>query len=72
MSFNNIKTLGKAIKQRRKQLQMTQPDLAQLVGISVNTLYKIETGSANPTFNVIARLLDVLGLQFSVEIKQIE
>ena len=34
--------IGKQIKERRKVLQITQSDLAELAGISINTLYKIE------------------------------
>jgi transcriptional regulator with XRE-family HTH domain len=32
------------IKTRRKELKITQPHLAELAGISTNTLYKLERG----------------------------
>ena len=36
--------LGETIRKRRKELNITQPHLAQLAGISTNTLYKLERG----------------------------
>ena len=44
--------IGKQIKERRGTLGITQPDLAEMAGISINTLYKIETGQGNPTVKV--------------------
>jgi y4mF family transcriptional regulator len=66
MSFCDI---GKKIKNRRKDLQITQPDLSELAGISVNSLYKIERGVGNPTLEVLRKILDVLGLEMILSIK---
>ena len=46
-------TIGEQIRLRRKELMITQPDLADIASISVNTLYKIERGQANPTIEVL-------------------
>ena len=62
--------LGRAIKERRNTLKITQPHVADLAGISLNTLYKIERGQANPTIEVLEKLLDVLGLQISIHTKK--
>ncbi len=62
--------LGRAIKERRNTLKITQPHVADLAGISLNTLYKIERGQANPTIEVLEKLLDVLGLQISIQTKK--
>lgn len=64
-------TIGEQIRLRRKELMITQPDLADIAGISVNTLYKIERGQANPTIEVLAKILDVLGLEIIVSVKQL-
>ncbi|MBU4445041.1 helix-turn-helix domain-containing protein [bacterium] len=64
--------LGQRIKDRRKILRITQPDLAEMAGISVNTLYKIERGQANPTLKVLTRLADVLGMELKLEVKKLE
>lgn len=65
-------TIGEQIRLRRKELKITQPDLADIAGISVNTLYKIERGQANPTIEVLGKILDVLGLEITVGIKQLK
>ena len=64
--------IGKTIKERRKALKITQPDLADLAKISVNTLYKIERGEANPTIDILERILEVLGLDIKLEAKKIK
>ena len=64
-------TIGEQIRLRRKELMITQPDLADIAGISVNTLYKIERGQANPTIEVLGKILDVLGLEITVGVKKL-
>jgi transcriptional regulator with XRE-family HTH domain len=65
-----IKDLGIVIKQRRNALKITQPHLAELAKISVNTLYKIERGEGNPTIDVLEKIAEVLGLQLKLEVKK--
>ena len=65
------KEIGETIRDRRKELGITQPHLAELAGISVNTLYKIERGQNNPTLAVLNKILDVLGLELKIEIRKI-
>lgn len=65
-------TIGEQIRLRRKELMITQPDLAEIAGISINTLYKIERGQANPTIEVLGKILDVLGLEITVGVKQLK
>lgn len=65
-------TIGEQIRLRRKELMITQPDLADIAGISVNTLYKIERGQGNPTIEVLGKILDVLGLEITVGVKQLK
>lgn len=68
--INSLRTtIGEQIRLRRKELMITQPDLADIAGISINTLYKIERGQANPTIEVLGKILDVLGLEITVGVK---
>ncbi|TVR36179.1 MAG: XRE family transcriptional regulator [Balneolaceae bacterium] len=67
-----VSEIGKQIKERRDTLGITQPDLAEMAGISVNTLYKIETGQANPTVNVLNKIADILGMELTLTIKKPE
>jgi y4mF family transcriptional regulator len=63
--------IGKVIRERRKSLRITQPDLAELAGISVNSLYKLERGESNPTVDLIEKVIAVLGLEMKLEVKKI-
>ena len=65
-----IKELGNQLKQRRDILHITQPDLAELSGVNINTIYKIETGQGNPTLKVLGKLADVLGMELKLEVKK--
>ena len=64
------KDFGEAIKNRRKELVITQPHLAELAQISINTLYKLEKGQGNPTLEVINKLADVLGMELNFHVKK--
>ena len=66
----SILALGKTIKKRRKTLNVTQPQLAELADISVNTLYKIERGQANPTFETLEKIASILGMEIRLEIRR--
>lgn len=67
-----VSDIGKQIKQRRDTLGITQPDLAEMAGISVNTLYKIETGQGNPTVKVLNKIVEILGMELTLTVKKPE
>ncbi len=62
--------IGKIIKERRNALRINQLHLAEMAGISINTLYKIERGQANPTIEILKKIADVLGLEIKLEVKK--
>lgn len=61
--------IGKLIKERRKSLNITQPTLAALSGIGLNTLVAIERGNGNPKIKTLLALLDTLGLKMIADLK---
>ena len=65
-----VTKIGQAIKNRRKELNITQPHLAELAQISVNTLYKLERGQGNPSLDILIKLSDVLGMEIKLEVKK--
>ncbi|MFM9950979.1 MAG: helix-turn-helix domain-containing protein [Saprospiraceae bacterium] len=67
----SIKQLGETIKNRRKELSITQPHLAELAKVSTNTLYKLERGQGNPSFEVLNKLAEVLGMELALEVKNL-
>lgn len=62
--------IGETIKLRRKELNITQPHLAELANVSTNTLYKLERGQGNPSLGVLNKVAEVLGMELSLEIKK--
>lgn len=66
-----VKEIGATIKARRKLLGLTQPHLADLADVSINTLYKIERGQTNPTLEVLEKILEVLGMELELKIKKL-
>ncbi|WP_442846739.1 helix-turn-helix domain-containing protein [Leeuwenhoekiella sp. H156] len=66
------KAIGIQLKERRDHLKITQSEVADLAGISVNTLYKIERGQANPTLESLEKLTSVLGLEITLQLKSIK
>ncbi len=66
-----VKELGEAIRNRRKELSITQPHLAELAKVSTNTLYKLERGQNNPSLEVLNKLAEVLGMELILKVKSV-
>ena len=64
--------IGNAIKERRKKLGINQQTLADLASVAVNTVVAIERGEGNPQLSTLLTILDTLGLQADINIKQLE
>ena len=65
-----ISSIGKVIKERRQGLKITQLQVAELAGISANTLYQLERGRSNPTIEILVKVADILGMELKLEIKR--
>lgn len=52
--------LGRAIKRRRRELDLSLRDVADKTGVSASTLSRIENGTGKPDADNIARLTDWL------------
>ena len=46
---------------KRKQMNLTQKELAQLLGVANSTLNQWETGTRRPSIDMLVRLAEVLG-----------
>lgn len=57
--------IGEAIKQARKQKNLTQDQLAELMGVKKAQVSRIERG-CNPTLNTITRAFNALGMAVSL------
>ncbi len=65
-----VSQIGSVIRLRRKSLKITQPHLAGLAGISTNTLYKLERGQGNPSLEVLEKVVSVLGMEVTLNVKK--
>ena len=54
--------LATYIRSRRKNLNMTQKELAEKVGVSMNTVARWERGETEPSFSDFLKLCAVLGM----------
>jgi transcriptional regulator with XRE-family HTH domain len=56
----NQVTIGKYISQKRRELNLTQEELAEKLGVSNKTISKWENGKCMPDYSIIQNLCDVL------------
>jgi transcriptional regulator with XRE-family HTH domain len=57
------RTFGAVIRERRRQLDLTQEDVATRIKTSTPYIGHLESGKRHPSEKVIARLGEVLGLE---------
>ena len=60
----------KQIKERREMLKITQEALSDLAGVGLRTLKQLESGKANPSFNTLQKIADVLGMELILQVKK--
>ncbi len=64
--------IGEIIQKRRDFLSIKQEDLSEMTGITSKTIYLIENGKGNPSFDTLNKLLDVLGFEITIDIKKLD
>ena len=62
--------LNEVMKKRRKELEISQLDLAEMAEVSLATVKDIERGKGNPSLNTVKRILMVLGVEIHYEIRK--
>ena len=68
----NTQEIGNLIKKRRQSLNVNQQELSDLAGIGINTLVAIERGQGNPKLEALQSVLDTLGLQIDIRLKELD
>ena len=63
--MNLKKCFGQNVQKYRKHRNLTQERLAELVGVDVTSISAVETGKYFPSADNLARIVDVLQVQFS-------
>ena len=59
-------TIGASIRAARKTAHLTQEQLAELARTSTRTVRDIEKGTGSASLGVVARVVEVLGLELVV------
>ena len=50
---------------------MRQEDVAEMSGVTARTIYSIEEGTGNPSYNTLNKLCGTLGFELQIEIKKV-
>lgn len=58
--------LGQAVRDARKQLKLTQPQLALAAGVGVRFIVDLEAGKPTVRFESVMRVLQALGGELQV------
>lgn len=66
MRVNAMRDVAAAVRGRRKDLGLSQADLARRVGVSRAWINAVEAGKPRVEFDLILRLLDRLGLGLDI------
>lgn len=67
MTIRSVRNLAAAVRGRRKDLGMSQDELATRAGVSRKWVYEFEAGKPGAEFSFILRVLDALGLALELE-----
>ena len=68
----NREEIAKLITKRRKQLNITQVDLALLSELSTRQLSDIERAKVSTTIDTLSKICETLGLSIELQIKGVE
>lgn len=63
--------IGNSISNRRRQLGITQQDLAEMAEVGIATIKDIERGKGNPSLKTLEKICTVLGLVIHLDLKKI-
>jgi HTH-type transcriptional regulator / antitoxin HipB len=58
--------IGARVRAVRKELGLRQDELAIAAGVSTRAIHQIEHGKPTSRFDILSRVLDVIGLRLTV------
>ena len=61
---------GTVIKERRALLGISQQDLSDYSGVGISTVKDLERGVGNPSLQTLQKILDVVGMEMVLQVKQ--
>lgn len=70
MKTNDASALGKAIKDRRKELGLKQKDVADATGFSVSFISDLENGKPTAELGKSIHIINMLGMDLNVNTRE--
>ena len=70
MKANDTSTLGKAIKDRRRELGLKQKDVADATGFSVSFISDLENGKPTAELGKSIHIINMLGMDLNVDTRE--
>lgn len=67
MKIADSKSLGQAVRIRRKELNYTQAYLSEFTGLSVTFISDLERGKPTAEIEKAIRLINILGMDLLIE-----
>jgi HTH-type transcriptional regulator / antitoxin HipB len=61
--------IGKAIKQSRKERQMTQAELGKLIGVQKSQISRLESNAGNVTIDTLMRVFKALKAKVKMQVE---
>lgn len=70
MKANDASTLGKVIKDRRKELGLKQKDVADATGFSVSFISDLENGKPTAELGKSIHIINMLGMDLNIDARK--
>ena len=67
---HTLMDIGTVIKERRALLGISQQDLSDYSGVGISTVKDLERGVGNPSLQTLQKILDVVGMEMVLQVKQ--
>jgi transcriptional regulator with XRE-family HTH domain len=61
-----VEAIARGLRHRRRQLKLTQQDVADLAGLARYTVVRVEGGDPGVQFDTVRRIADAVGLTISL------
>ncbi len=65
----NLELLGLMIKETRKQRNLTQEELGELVGVNKSEISKLERNARNMTLSTVIRIFEALKAKIKIKVE---
>ena len=63
-------SIAEVIKSRRKTLNISQHDLAEMAGIGLATIKNVEREKGSPSIGTVSKIMEVLGMEIEYKVRQ--